>query len=119
MVAFKLLFIKKAELLSYQIQNVAYDLDKDKLQFRLVNYLADYPEIKVTVKYFAIGTASKYGIVMSDTDDITYRMTSDAEKHIESIVKGISCEIKSGLRKEIENAKNRKGSKGLLVNLPM
>jgi hypothetical protein len=119
MVAFKLSFIKRAELFSYQIQDVVYDLNKDKLQFKLVDYFADHPEIKVTVKYFAIGAASKYGIATSDTDNIEFRMTANAEKHIESIVKDISCEIRDGLRKEIENAKGRKESKKLLDNLPM
>lgn len=119
MVAFKLSFIKEADLFSYQIQDVVYDLNKDKLQFKLANYFADFPNIKVTIGYFAIGTASKYGISMSDTDDIEFRMTTNAEKHVESIVKDISYEIRDYLREEIENAKNRKKPKGLLANLPL
>ena len=119
MVAFKLSFIKRAELFSYQIQDIVYDLNKDKLQFKLVNYFADHPEIKVTVKYFAIGAASKYGIATSDTNDIEFRMTTNAEKHVESIVKDISCEIRDNMGEEIENAKNRKESKELFVDMAL
>jgi hypothetical protein len=121
-VAFKLSFIKEAQLLSYQVQDVVYNLSKDKLEFRLANYFADRPAIKVTVKYFAIGAASNYGIAMSNIDDIEYRMTADAEKYIESLVKDISSVIKDNLGKEIENAKSKKSSersKELLDNLPV
>ena len=118
MVAFKLSFIKEAQLLNYQIQDVVYYLDKNKLEFKLANYFAGYPGIKVTVRYFAIGPASP-GIAISDTNDIEYRMTANAEKYVESLVKDISCVIKDSLGKEIENAKNRKKSKELLTNPPL
>lgn len=119
MVAFNLSFIKMAQLYNYQIQDVVYDLHNDKIQFRLANYFAGCPGIKVTVKYFKLGSNPKYSIVISDTDDIEHRMTSNVEKTVESLTESIADNLKDDLEKEIENANNNKKHKRILVSGPL
>lgn len=119
MVEFNLSFIKIAQLYNYRIQDVAYDLYDEKMQFRLANHFAGFPIIEVTVKYFKLGSNPKYGITISDTDNIEHRMTARTEKSVESLVKFVADEIKIDLEKEIETAKDNKKHKRILVSGPL
>lgn len=107
MVAFKLSFIKLAQLYNYQIQDVIYDSYNNKIQFRLANYFADFPGIIVTIKYFRLGSDPKYSVALSDTDDIEFRMTSNAEESVESLAKFIADGLKDTLGKGNRKCRKR------------
>lgn len=84
-------FLRKDELLFYQIKDVKYSLTRDNFEFRLSSYLSNYPEISALVHYHH---ALKMSFISVRISNSNYHLALSGREYIEEVLEVVADDLK-------------------------